>query len=382
MRWRHPRLRLRCAAATLAVLAAAGLAEASQATATPFLPDDSGLLGHADGWRQEQWNFDGRYGVDAPRAWANLIAADRPGGEGVTVAVVDSGVAYSDQPPFRGSPDLAGTQFVPGYDFVDDDPYPLDHNGHGTHVASTIAERTDNGVGLTGLAYGVRIMPVRVLNDQLQGDADVIARGVRFAAEHGAKIINLSLSFDTGAGPKQVPQLQQAIDEAYARGSLVVASAGNQAEDVLAYPARADHALAVGATTEHGCLASYSDTGLGLDLVAPGGGDDRAVPGDPTCQVGRAGPAIDQVTLTGTSPDRFGIVGYMGTSMAAPHVSAAAALVVASGLIGTDPPPAAIADRLEHTARDLGSPGYDPSYGWGLVDAAAATTPSAGQGGP
>jgi serine protease len=98
--------------------------------------------------------------------------------------------------------------------------------------------------------------------------------------------------------------------------------------------------------------------------------------------VGRSGPTIEQVTLTGTSPERFGIVGYMGTSMAAPHVAAAAALVVASGVIGADPPPAAIADRLEQTARDLGAPGYDPSYGWGLVDAGAATTPSAGQGSP
>jgi serine protease len=374
--------RLSRCAATLAVLATAGLAAASQATATPFVPDDAGLLGDPGGWRQEQWNFDGRYGVGAPRAWANLIAAHRPGGHGVTVAVLDSGVAYTNRPPFHSSPDLAYTWFVPGYDFVDDDPYPLDQNGHGTHVASTIGEQTDNGVGLTGLAYGVRLMPVRVLDRDLQGDAGVIARGVRFAAAHGAKIINLSLSFDARIGPEQVPQLQAAIDEAHARGSLVVASTGNEAKHVLAYPARAEGALAVSATTEHGCLASYADSGPGLDVVAPGGGNDGAVPGDPRCRAGRNGPAIEQVTLDRAHPDRFGIEGYIGTSMAAPHVSAAAALVVASGVIGADPPPAEIADRLEQTARDLGPPGYDESYGWGLVDAAAATTPGAAQRAP
>jgi serine protease len=368
--------------AAVAVLAAAALAAGHQAVARSFRPDDAGSAGRSGGWKRDQWNFDGRYGVRAPRAWANLISAGRPGGAGVTVAVLDTGVAYADRPPFHRSPDLAGTRFVPGYDFVGNDPYPLDPSGHGTHVASTIAEQTDNGYGLTGLAYGVRIMPVRVLDRQRNGGADVIAQGVRFAAEHGAKIINLSLSFDPSIGPGQVPALQRAIDDAYARGSLVVASAGNGAQHVISYPARDDHVLAVGATTDHGCLASFSDTGAGLDMVAPGGGNDAAQPGDPRCRSGRAGGSIDQVTLKGARLDRFGIVGYVGTSMAAPHVSAAAALVVASGVIGADPAPADIVQRLERTARDLGSPGYDESYGWGLVDAGAATAPSGNPGAP
>ena len=107
----------------------------------------------------------------AARAWGNLVAAGAPGGAGVTVAVLDTGVAYPQQASRPASPDLSPSRFVPGYDFVDDDDDPYDENGHGTHVASTIAEETDNGYGVTGLAYGVRIMPVRVLDRNGDGDA-------------------------------------------------------------------------------------------------------------------------------------------------------------------------------------------------------------------
>jgi serine protease len=337
------------------------------------MPDDAGSAGGAGGWTRQQWNFAGRYGVDAPGAWANLIAAGRPGGAGVTIAVLDSGIAYTNRPPYRRSPDLAGTRFVRGYDFIDNDPFPVDENGHGTHVASTVAEQTDNGIGLTGLAYGASIMPVRVLDRNGDGDANVIAQGIRFASEHGAKVINLSFSFTASVAPEQVPELIQAIDDATSHGSLVVAATGNAAKPFLPYPAKDEHTLAVAATTEHGCVSSYSDVGDGLDLVAPRGGQDGRRAGDPRCRTGRPGRAIEQVTLDDQGPDGFGITGYTGTSMAAPHVSAAAALVVASGVLGADPPPAAIATRLERTARDLGTRGYDRRYGWGLVNAAAAT---------
>jgi serine protease len=342
----------------------------------PFLPDDT-AGGRPGGWRELQWNFAGRYGVDAPRAWANLIAAGAPGGAGVTIAVLDTGVAYTNRKSFRRSPDLEGTRFVPGWDFVDDDPYPLDRNGHGTHVASTIAEQTDNAYGLTGLAYGARIMPVRVLDAAGDGDALKIARGVVFAVDHGAKVINLSLNFDRAISAAQIPELLRAFRYAAGRGVLVVTAAGNAHAEGLPYPARADDVLAVGATTEFGCVASYSSFGRDLDIVAPGGGADASLTNDPNCRSGRTGRSIFQITLD-RGVARFARHGFIGASMAAPHVSAIAALIVASRVLGSDPSLAAVTERLRQTARDLGPPGYDERYGWGLVDAGAATAPAGG----
>ena len=339
----------------------------------PFVPDDT-AAGRPGDWQTLQWNFAGRYGVDAPRAWANLIDAGAPGGEGVTVAVLDTGVAYANRKSFRRSPDLAAAEFVPGWDFIDDDAYPLDENGHGTHVASTIAERTDNGFGLTGLAYGARIMPVRVLDGYGDGDAITVARGVVYAVDHGAKVINLSLNFDRIISAAQIPQLLQALRYATEHGSLVVTAAGNAHAEGLPYPARSDHVLAVGATTEFGCVATYSSFGRDLDVVAPGGGTDAPLARDPNCEGGRSGRSIYQITLD-RQPDRFRRRGFIGASMAAPHVSAIAALIVASRILGTDPAPAEITQRIRETARDLGPPGYDERYGWGLVDAGAATAP-------
>jgi serine protease len=342
--------------------------------AAPFTPDDPGRVTTPAGWTQLQWNFAGRYGVDAPQAWGNLVAAGAPGGDGVVVAVLDTGVAYpGGSSAGDGSPDLGSTRFVPGYDFIENDADPFDENGHGTHVASTIAEQTDNGYGLTGLAYGVKIMPLRVLDRGGGGDALAIARGIRFATLHGAKVINLSLNFKSHVTQDQIPQLLDAVEYAYEHGILIVAGAGNTGRDAVSYPALGRHILAVGATTEYGCLAEYSNYGDGLDLVAPGGGDDANIPGDPRCRPGRRGSPIYQMTLSSRSNGGFDIAGYIGTSMAAPHVAATAALVIASGVLGPDPTPAAIEARLAETARDLGPEGRDTIYGWGLVDAAAAT---------
>jgi serine protease len=345
--------------------------------AADFLPNDPGTGTRAGGWQDLQWNFAGPFGVGAPRAWGNAIAAGARGGAGVTVAVLDTGVAYANHKGFRRSPDLARGAFVPGYDFVAGDRHPFDRNGHGTHVASTIAERTGNGYGVTGLAYRARIMPVRVLDAAGGGDATRIAAGVRFAARHGAKVINLSLNFDPGVRPGQIPQVIAAVRYARRRGAVIVAATGNEGATSVAYPARDSRVIAVGATTENGCMATFSNHGTGVDLVAPGGGDDAALPGDGNCVAGRTGRAIDQVTLSSLHPARFGIsLDYVGTSMATPHVSATAALVIATGAAGRHPSPRAVTARIEHSARDLGAAGYDTAYGWGLVDAGAATAPA------
>ena len=351
-----------------------GESTASARAAGLVIPNDTGGMRVAGGWARMQWNFAGPHGVNAPGAWANLERAGTPGGTGVTIAVLDTGVAYADRGQFRRSPDLAADTFVPGYDFVSNDPYPFDLHGHGTHVASTIAEQTNNGIGLTGLAYGAKIMPVRVLDASGDGLSTTVARGIRFAAGHGAKIINLSLNFDHAVKEGEIPELISAIDYAYSRGSLVVSAVGNDGASSIAFPARATHVVAVGATTEDGCLSSFSNRGAGLDLVAPGGGTDAQIRDEAECSPGRRGRPVYQVTTARGRVNQFVISGrFVGTSMATPHVSAVAALVVASGILGPDPSPDAIEHRLLETARDLGRPGYDTRYGWGLLDAAAAT---------
>jgi subtilisin family serine protease len=182
-------------------------------------------------------------------------------------------------------PTLEGTRFEQGYDFVDKDPYPNDENGHGTHVTSTLAQSTDNGRGLTGLAYGATIMPVRVLDRNGEGDAARIADAVRWSVREGAHIINLSLEFGTDVAARDIPSLLDALAFARRRGVLVVGAAGNEGDRVIAFPARSSNVFSVGATTEHGCLSDFSNLGRGLDIVAPGGGTD-AVTSDATAKPG------------------------------------------------------------------------------------------------
>ena len=347
-------------------------------SAGDFYPNDPGRLGRAQGWERLQWNLLPIVGVNAPAAWANLLGAHRPGGRGVRVAVLDTGVAYRDYKQYYKSPDFGRTHFVSPHDFVSKNAYPLDRNGHGTFVAGVIAESTNNGVALTGLAYGASIMPVRILDASGLGDEATIAKGIRYAVTHHAQIINLSLEFlpNEVTSASDIPEIVSAINFARARGVMVVGAAGNDQSNQIAFPARAHGVVSVGATTRDVCLADYSNNGSNLSLVAPGGGSDAIMPTNPFCHPDRNLPSIYQLTLT--SPPhwaRFGYPGYyIGTSMSAPEVSATAALVIASGVIGRHPSPTRLLARLEQTATPLGGARPNPAYGYGIINAGNATS--------
>jgi serine protease len=341
-----------------------------------WIPNDPGNTDQRGGWEKMQWNFLPGAGVDAPAAWANLIDRRRPGGRGVVVAVLDTGVAYRNWGTFVRSPDFWGTRFIDPYDFVANNAFPLDREGHGTFIAGEIAEATNNGFGLTGLAYGATVMPLRVLTADGTGDAATIARGIRYAVLHGAQVINLSLEFGIGVRAVDVPDIVSAIRFAEQHRVLVVGAAGNDEASQIAYPARVSGVVAVGATTADRCLAWYSNTGPGLTVVAPGGDDDASTSSNPSCHPDRNLPSISQLTFAKPdSPRRFGYqAGVYGTSMACAEVAATAALVIASGVVGRHPTPQQVIRRLEQTAQRLdNAPRPNSSSGYGLIDAGAAT---------
>ncbi len=342
-----------------------------------WIPNDPGNTHQRSGWEKLQWDFLPADGIDAPAAWGNLIADHRPGGRGVVIAVLDTGVAYRNWHAFRRDPDFTGTRFVSPYDFVANNPFPLDREGHGTFVAGEIAEATNNGFGLTGLAYGASIMPVRVLAADGTGDAATIARGIRYAVTHHAQVINLSLEFGIGISADDIPDIISAVEFAHRHDVVVVGAAGNDQAPELAYPARAPGAIAVGATTRDRCLAWYSNVGRGLALMAPGGNDDATLPSQPNCHPSRNLPPIYQLTFINSNPQHFGYPpDIYGTSMSAAEVAATAGLVIASGVLGRHPTPDAVLNRLEQTADPLGT-AKPPNlnYGYGLLNAGAATAP-------
>ena len=345
----------------------------------PWVPNDPGRSHRPGGWQDLQWNFLPTVGIDVMQAWANLIQEGHPGGSGVVVAILDTGVAYRNWHQYRRSPDFIGTRFVHPYDFIARNRYPLDREGHGTFVAGSVAESTNDGYGLTGIAYGASIMPVRVLDRNGWGDALTIARGIRYAVHHGARVINLSLEFDPSVTAGDIPEIMAAIRYAHRHGVIVVAASGNEGSQQIAYPARVPAVISVGATTKDRCLAEYSNGGRKLDLVAPGGGNDATLPSDPDCNPDRILPDIFQMTFPDPShPQRFGFPNdWFGTSMAAPQVAGVAALVIASRVLGPHPSPDQVLARLEQTAQPLGGSHPNPDYGYGLVDAGAATAPVA-----
>ena len=329
--------------------------------ATTFAPNDS--------LYRFQWNLKQ---VNAERTWGI-----QKGKSSVAVAVLDTGVAYEDYTDprtgqaFRKAPDWGDTRFLPGYDFFNDDAHANDDRNHGTHVASTIAEGTNNALGLAGLAFGCAIMPVKVLGANGVGTFFALADGIDYAigySENGirpVKVINLSLS---SSGFNQT--VKSAIDRAVAAGVLVVAAAGNNGASSVNFPADQPNVVGVGALNAAKQKAWYSNSGPELDLVAPGGDCDRDDDGDGTAD------CVYQQTLRSISVaagryDDFGYFGFQGTSMATPHVSAAAALLFSQGFSDV----ASVRAALEQTAERLGGAppgGRNDSYGSGLVQPAAA----------
>jgi serine protease len=299
-----------------------------------FLPNDPKY--------RYQWHLDQ---VNMPQAWT------RSQGEGVVVAIVDTGVTPVE--------DLQGTEFVPGWNFVDNTPDARDDHGHGTHVAGTIAQTTHNGVGVAGIAYRARIMPIKVLSAGGSGSVAGIAEGIQWATDHGARVINMSLG-----GPFYSQVLAKAVRYAHERGVVVVCAAGNDGRGKVSYPAANAGALAVAATQFDETTTFYSNWGKEIAVAAPGGNTRLDQNGDGLPD------GVLQNTVTPGQIDKQDYLLFMGTSMAAPHVAGVAALLVSAGVRD----PAEVQRLLEQTARRPQS--YrgkrDPHYGAGIIDANAA----------
>ncbi|MDY7230699.1 S8 family serine peptidase [Hyalangium rubrum] len=290
-----------------------------------------------------QWNLKM---IDMPKAW------DTTKGKGVVVAVLDTGIAYEDYDDFKQVPDLKGVKFVKGYDFVNDDEHANDDHGHGTHVAGTIAQATNNAEGVAGVAFEATLMPVKVLNHFGSGTSADIVDAIRFAADKGAKVINMSLG---GGGHSAA--MASAVEYARKKGVTVVAAAGNAGRARVEYPAAYPGAVAVAAVGPSGTRAPYSSYGKELDIAAPGGDKRQGDQG-----------GILQNTIDPRNPARSVYAAFQGTSMATPHVAAVAALLYASGASGPDE----VEQALYAGAKRVNEQDRTDEYGHGLLNAQAS----------
>ena len=350
----------------------------------------------------QQWNFPL---IDLERAWDI-----NPGGaQTIVVAVIDTGVAHRDATvsyptrswslvsgstlftfpslgnvsiPFSRATDLgAADSFVAPRDFIWQDTAPFDFVGHGTHVAGTIAQATNNASGTAGVAYNVRIMPIKVLSDlwdfvfgnSRTGTDDIVAQGIRYAADNGANIINMSL----GRSGAPAPVIESAMQYAVDKGVFIAVSAGNAFEDgnPIRRPAdiaeRINGVMAVGSVGPDRNKAPYSSTGSWVEIAAPGGNTRQGSAAGVLQQT--LSPSDNETFVQGPelyrAPrfDRFVYRSFQGTSMAAPHVAGVAALLMHQGVRN----PAAIERAIRMFATDLGEKGRDNSFGFGLLNARA-----------
>lgn len=347
-----------------------------------------------DPFFSRQWNLQL---IGMEQAWD----INEGGAESVVVAVLDTGVAYLDATveffadaftdggvtypplgrilvPFAAAPDLATAgRFASPRDFIYDDASPVDTDGHGTHVASTIGELANNGVGVAGIAFKARIMPVKcisgtwddIFDSPYVGTDDVVARAIRYAADNGAKVINLSLG--RNGGPP-APAIGDAMRYAVSRGAFLAVAAGNDYENgnpverLAEQAAPIDGAIVVAAVGPDGARAYYSSVQSYVEIAAPGG-NRRITDGFVYQQT--YDPRFTDLFVLPPSQygpprfDTFAYMGYTGTSMATPHVAGLAALLVSQGITN----PAAIEAAIKRFAVDKGTTGRDDEYGDGLI---------------
>ncbi len=286
-----------------------------------------------------QWNMK-RIGME--RVWGMEDGAE------VFIAVIDSGIDQSLS-------DFALTDFEDGWDFVNNDDDPTDDNGHGSHVAGTVAQSTNNNYGVAGVAHKSAIIPIKTLDSNGKGSDYNIALSIRWAADHGADIINLSLGGDHS------PLVKEAVNYAWDKGVVIVCAAGNEGNSEPHYPAAYENCISVSATGYDDKMPAYSSYGRTIDIAAPGGDLTTFLNGS------KYPDGIVQQIPDKQNPHAF--VFFEGTSMACPHVTGVAAILKSKHLSLTN---RVIKEILYRSATDIGEPGKDERFGHGLLNADAA----------